>query len=198
MPMASDQTTGVSSTEFHSLQTERDRLIVENQRLRELLDAHGITDPKLAIHNEDENESSKKETADADVISAINKYSASEDKIELFLSLFCGRDDIYAKQWQSKDGKIGYSPACKNEWVSGVCGKPKVKCASCSHAVYYAYDSMIINRHLRGECVVGIYPLLQDDTCNFLAIDFDEVSWHKDIRIVAETCKKNNVPFPKR
>ncbi|MDL2318697.1 DEAD/DEAH box helicase family protein [Eubacteriales bacterium OttesenSCG-928-A19] len=193
--MAGEPITEPSFAKIRELEAERDRLLMENQRLRELLDTHGIVDHEAITESEiTDSVQPKEETADTEVIEGINKYSPSEDKIALFLSLFRGREDVYARQWQSRDGKIGYSPACKNEWVPGICGKPKAKCASCPHAMYYPYDNIIVNRHLRGECVAGIYPLLENDTCHFLAIDFDEASWRKDVRIVAEACEKNAIP----
>ena len=52
-----------------------------------------------------------------------------EEKISLFRTLFAGREDVFPRFWRNrKTGKQGYSPACTNEWVDGVCGKPKVRC----------------------------------------------------------------------
>lgn len=191
--MDSERNPEFSHMELRALEMERDRLARENHRLRELLATHGIMDIAAPMDVGD-GERRKKEATDTHVAGGLNKYSPSKEKIALFQSLFRGREDVYAKQWQSKDGKIGYSPACKNEWRPGVCAKPKAKCASCPHAAYDAYDAAIVNRHLRGECVVGIYPLLPDDACSFLAIDFDEASWRKDVCAVAETCVQNNIP----
>src|SRR5262245_59703635 len=51
------------------------------------------------------------------------------EKVTVFRSLFRGRSDVYPKLWvNAKTGKKGYSPACRNEWVRGVCEKPRVKC----------------------------------------------------------------------
>lgn len=152
---------------FQQMKDERDALLAENQRLRDLLDAHNIAHEQLPAYEEiaigDEATHPEKPLSARDDVSRITKYSSTEEKIALYMSLFRGREDVYARQWPRKDGTVGYSPACKNEWIPGVCGKPKVKCASCSHAVHYPYDDAIINRHLRGDCTVGIYPLLQDD-----------------------------------
>ena len=53
-------------------------------------------------------------------------------KIALFRSLFRGREDVFPKRWSNpKSGKSGYSPACANEWVPRLCGKPKVRCGDC-------------------------------------------------------------------
>jgi len=46
----------------------------------------------------------------------INNHSPPEIKITLFRSLFRGREDVYAKRFESKKtGKSGYQPACRNE-----------------------------------------------------------------------------------
>jgi len=63
----------------------------------------------------------------ADSIPAATNISP-EDKIALFRRLFRGREDVYPKLWQNqKTDNIGYSPACSNEWVRGVCEKPRIK-----------------------------------------------------------------------
>jgi superfamily II DNA or RNA helicase len=117
------------------------------------------------------------------------------DKISLFMSLFKGRDDVYAKRWQSKDGRSGYAPVCLNEWKSGLCRKPKIKCFDCSHKSYDVLDEKVIEAHLRGDIVAGIYPMCQDDTCHILAIDFDDDGWLKDISTLREVCATFDVPI---
>jgi len=62
------------------------------------------------------------------------------EKIRLFMSLFKGREDVYAKRWQSREGRAGYAPVCRNEWKSGLCRKPAVKCFDCRHQAYDALD----------------------------------------------------------
>ena len=126
---------------------------------------------------------------------AINHYSAKEDKIAFFMSLFKGRSDVYAKRWQNKKGKSGYSPVCLNEWTSGVCNKPRIKCSKCDHKSYSALNESIIERHLQGGIVVGIYPMTLDETCYFLAIDFDKEGWEKDILVIRDTCTQFGIPI---
>jgi hypothetical protein len=102
----------------------------------------------------------------------VNKHSSSIEKIELFMSLFKGREDVYAKRWENKIQQTsGYSPTCANEWAPGICLKPKIKCSACNHKNYTKLDKQIIENHLRGNVVAGVYPLLTDETCWFLAID---------------------------
>ncbi len=129
----------------------------------------------------------------------VTNNSSSREKIELFCRLFAGRPDVFPVRWESsRSGRSGYSPACFNEWVKGICGKPKVKCRECPHQKFVPPDAGNIERHLRGgedgNFVAGVYPLLQDDTCWFLAVDFDKASWADDASALIETCRAKAVP----
>ena len=115
-------------------------------------------------------------------------------KLKLFQRLFLGRTDVFPQRWESKAGKAGYSPACANEWRPGVCQKPKIKCGECSHRQLVPLDEQVLYRHLAGEIVAGVYPLLTDDTCNFLAVDFDEADWRDDLLGFAQSCRELDVP----
>ena len=110
----------------------------------------------------------------------VNNTSDSISKIRLFLSLFKGRDDVYAKLWENRTkDRMGYSPVCLNQWQNRICGKPKISCSKCKHKLYAPLDEDVIEDHLRGNIVAGIYPMLPDETCLFLAMDFDEEDWQK-------------------
>ncbi|MEG0767401.1 MAG: helicase, partial [Clostridia bacterium] len=175
------------------LRQENQRLRKENQRLRALLSDSGIIDLPLQEESPITEPTVSLSMAAPDK-TIISKQSELSDKLSLFLSLFRGRADVYAEQWQSKDGRIGYSPACRNEWKSGVCGKPKHKCSDCGNAAYLPYDAKAVRKHLSGQQVIGIYPLMKDDTCTFLVIDFDEESWRRDIDAVSNSCTAQNIP----
>src|ERR1700722_10444391 len=110
-------------------------------------------------------------------------------KIALFRSLFRGREDLYPRRFESrKSGKSGYLPACGNEWVRGICEKPRIKCSECRHRLLLPMTDDVIRWHLCGQddhgkdFVMGIYPMLLDETCFFLAADFDKVGWEDDAR----------------
>lgn len=114
----------------------------------------------------------------------VHQRSPSAYKIRLFRSLFRGREDVYARRFESRrTGKAGYSPACGNEWVAGVCEKPRVKCAACRHQRFLPLSEEAVRRHLSGAdesgmpFVIGLYPMLLDETCWLLAIDFDKRHW---------------------
>ncbi len=164
-----------------------DQLRAENEKLRSLLHAHSIASPPV-VPDVPEN------PAETPSDRAVTKRSPMHEKIALFLSLFQGRPDVYARRWESKTGRSGYSPVCVNEWKHGVCLKPKGKCADCANAAYNPYDEQAVEAHLCGRHILGIYPLLQDNTSRFLAIDFDEDNSLGDMQMVAETCRKNDIP----
>jgi len=102
-------------------------------------------------------------------------------KVELFRSLFRGREEMFAVRWESAaKQKAGYAPCCANEWKGGVCEKPRVRCGVCPNQAFLAADSQAVLAHLQGRQVMGIYPLLPDETCWLLAIDLDGDSWRVD------------------
>ncbi len=119
---------------------------------------------------------------------------SAREKVALFRSLFVGRTDVYPVRWESTAGRSGYSPACRNEWVAGVCGKPAIKCSACPHAAFKAVTDEVILDHLKGRITAGVYPLLPDDTCRFLAVDFDEGEWRADALAFAQTARAAGVP----
>lgn len=116
------------------------------------------------------------------------------EKIRLFMSLFRGREDVYAKRWQNREGIAGYAPVCRNEWKSGICRKPAVKCFDCRQQSYDALDEKVIEAHLRGNIVAGLYPLRRDETCSFLAIDLDDDGWQQDCATLREVCITFGIP----
>jgi hypothetical protein len=134
----------------------------------------------------------------------VTMASSSSAKVALFRRLFAGREDVFPIRWENrKTGKGGYAPACANEWVKGVCNKPRVKCGECPNQAFILVSDEIIERHLRGDhrgtssgddFVAGVYPLLSDQTCWFLAADFDKENWTADALAVLETRSAKGVP----
>lgn len=160
-------------------------LPAENARLIALLEQHRIDwrlppEPQATTPRVAESEPSRLST---------------EDKVGLFRRLFRGRTDVYPIRWESKStGNAGYTPACANEWLAGVCEKPRIKCADCSNRLLIPLSDAVIYDHLVGKHTVGVYPLLSDDTCHFLAVDFDEVEWKEDALAFAQSCQELGVP----
>jgi len=136
--------------------------------------------------------------------SPVSSESHHELKIKLFMSLFRSRSDVFAKRFESlKSGKSGYQPTCENEWVTGICKKPEIKCANCDHRIFTPITKDVIRDHLLGysledkrqrEFTVGVFPLLSNETCNFLAVDFDGSNWQTDISAYLRMCRENSVP----
>lgn len=121
--------------------------------------------------------------------------SPTADKVILFRSLFSGRTDVYPTRWQSpKTGRSGYSPACSNEWVPGLCEKPRIKCADCPSRAFLAVSDAAIYEHLAGRQTLGVYPLLKDDSTWFVAADFDVSSWRDDAMAYATSCRELEIP----
>ena len=132
---------------------------------------------------------------------SIDLRSPAELKIALFRSLFRGREDVYPRRFESRrTGRGGYSPACGNEWVPGICDKPRIRCGRCSQQRFLALSDDVVRWHLEGrddrgrDCVIGIYPMLQDETCFFLAADFDRENWQDDVLAFLKTCREMNIP----
>ena len=94
-------------------------------------------------------------------ITGIHNSSPPNEKINLFLSLFAGRDDVFAKRWENaRKGIAGYVPACNNEW-GAVCPKTggvRMKCGDCPKQDFIKLDAGVIEKHLTGQLTIGVYP----------------------------------------
>lgn len=179
-----------------------ERLTRENERLKGILSAHGIS--------YEQNSSSKDEEVCTVHPNADNHVSLSKEQIlqqrkDLFRNLFKGREDVFALRWESRDGtKAGYMPACSNRWTP-LCDRKKYKCASCPNRQFISLGDAEIEKHLRGvdewgkPFTIGIYAILTDDTCNFLCTDFDdkncEHGYQKDVLAFVSVCKDWGIPY---
>ncbi len=132
---------------------------------------------------------------------SVNNQSSPQVKIALFRSFFRGREEVYPKRFENKKtGKSGYVFACGNEWVRDICEKPKIKCSDCKHRRLLPITDDVVHWHLSGldncgkDFVMGIYPMLLDETCFFLAADFDKASWTEDAIAFLKTCHQMSLP----
>lgn len=127
-----------------------------------------------------------------------------DEKVALFRSLFRGREDVFARRWQSRDGsKSGYQPVCVNEWNPQLCDKRKHKCAECPNRQFSPLTDADVYRHLEGksaDCrdVIGLYVINNDNSCHFLCADFDdkncEHGYRDDVTVFMGVCRDWGVP----
>lgn len=183
---------------YEALQTEN--LILKGE-VETLLRQLGIISEKKPFESQiPVTEEIHREADISEEMALVHRHSPSEKKIALFMSLFRGRDDVYAKRWESqKTGKSGYQPVCANEWQASLCDKRKYACHSCPNRNLSPLDVQAVEKHLRGDeanasDVIGIYPLLKDETCTFLAVDFDDEGFEKDIQAFRDACREKEVP----
>lgn len=161
------------------LERELERLRAENLRLRRLLADHGILLPSKAPPPKNESAVTEGHPVQG---SLVTSASTAGEKIALFRRLFRGREDVYAQRWTGRDGKSGYSPASLKDWnARDASGRPK--------RTFLPLTDEVLQRHLTGGEVVGVYPLLPDETCHFLAADFDKDGWQQDAGAFVETCE---------
>ena len=165
-------------------------LQAENARLVALLEAHGIEWHPRPSTDDLPGSVTKAEPH------PLRSSLTTAEKVALFQRLFRGRTDVYPVRWESKtSGKSGYAPACGNEWRAGVCEKPRIKCGDCNQRLLLPLSDAVIYDHLAGKQTVGVYPLLEDDTCHFLAVDFDEAEWRQDALAFLQSCNELGVPM---
>ena len=142
----------------------------------------------------------KKKQAFVSSGATINRSSSASEKISVYRSLFRGREDVFARRWYSKmTEKSGYQPVCENEWCDGLCDKRKYKCSVCPNRKLSPIKDRDIYKHLEGKDsygrdAIGIYPMLIDETCYFLCVDFDDEEYEKDALAFCEICDELKVP----
>ncbi len=183
---------------YLELLADNRQLREENRNLREqirLLKLSGGSDCELP----------KESNAAGGVRCATGQATLSaEEKVSLFASFFKGREDVFARRWHSeKSGSAGYQPVCLNEWERTLCDKRKFKCAKCPNRKFKPLDRDALKAHLmdrdpNGRKVVGVYPILGDNTCNFLCADFDDKScehgYQADALAYVGICRQWGIP----
>jgi superfamily II DNA or RNA helicase len=169
-----------------SVQEECKRLREENARLRAMLGIEESRGDRVAPHADQ---------SPAHLSKLTSNFFTPEGKITLFQSLFRGREDVYAIRWEGKGGKSGYSPAAAMDWRAINAARPEErKRIARKTRILLPLTSEVIRKHLTGKHTVGIYPLLPDETCWFLAVDFDKKSWMADSTAFLQTCRRFHVP----
>src|SRR5258708_39394945 len=170
---------------LRSAEEECERLRKENVRLRAMLGIPELVGGLTTLHSGSDREDSVK----------ANGPSTPEEKIILFRGLFRGREDIYAVRWEGKAGKAGYSPASVMDWraIHAARAEERKKVARKTRMLLPLTDDAIRN-HLTGKQTIGVYPLLPDETCWVLALDFDKKSWMSYAGEFLATCRRCQVP----
>src|SRR5258707_11741378 len=179
---------GSGSLPFEPPEQENIRLREENARLRRLLAVHSIPIPQLAPGN-------PPPTKAVEPAPQVDKVERARKRIALFRSLFRGREDVYARRWENDDGRHGYVPADVKDWkaINKSSPEDRKKVAQKTRKFLPLTDA-VIERHLLGKETIGVYPLLPDETCWFLAADFDKKTWEYDAQAFLETCQELSVP----
>jgi len=170
--------------ELEEAVAECERLRDENARLRLRLDEPpDILSPlaKLPANNNKTLQLSETVTA----------TSPPELKVALFRKLFRGRDDVYAVRWEGRNDRAGYSPAGVREWDQSPSGRGR---RSFRLSKLFPLSEVVIRDHLLGKQTIGVYPLVEDDTCWFVAVDFDKKSWEADACAFLKMCRETGVP----
>lgn len=168
----------------------------ENQELKELLKKYHI------IFNESKEEMTTQSINEGVCIKDTYIY---DKLVAYFLTLFQGRRDVYAL----RGSKGGYFPQCYNRWKE-YCPKQNsqkgVSCQKCPYKEWKALDREVGKDHLLGykdNCtdVIGLYPLLEDDTCKLIVFDFDNHDnknsenndWKDEIDAIRKICHENGI-----
>ena len=125
----------------------------------------------------------------------MDKQERARKRIALFRSLFRGREDVYARRWENDDGRHGYMPVVVKDWKAINKSRPEErKKVDQKTRKFIPLTDAVIENHLLGKEAVGVYPLLPDETCWFLAADFDKKTWEYDSLAFLEICQELNVP----
>ncbi|MBR1748685.1 MAG: DEAD/DEAH box helicase [Bacilli bacterium] len=132
----------------------------------------------------------------------IQQTLTREEKVKIFMNYFKGRDDVYPYLSIDKNNPNVkyYIPACANEWKNGACNKTMgKKCRYCQYRENKPLSKDIIYKHMYENNPIGIYPLLENDTCYFLSLDFDNKNTNNDIKsdvlAFANICDKYKIPI---
>jgi superfamily II DNA or RNA helicase len=172
-------------TELAKAIAECEHLREENARLKHRVSETPDHDPRPERPRKSDEERPQPAT--------VTVASPPEVKVSLFKDLFRGRDDVYAVRWEGKSGKTGYSPAGEREWdqtpSSGRGPKKSFRITK-----LFSLSERVIRDHLLGKQTIGVYPLLQHDTCWFVAVDFDKKSWEADACAFLKMCQECGVP----
>jgi superfamily II DNA or RNA helicase len=176
------------SPSVRDLEKENRVLRAENEHLRSLLAVHGLSSASTLISKPIAVPTTNSQPAET-------MQERAKRRIALFMSLFRGREDVYSRRWANADGRSGYAPAARKDWnaINSSRLEDRKKVALQTRTLLPLTDT-VVESHLLGKETIGVYPLLPDETCWFLAVDFDKESWQDDAGAYLETCMAMGVP----
>ncbi len=165
----------VTDDEVARLCRELERLRAENHRLSRLLDLRG-----------QDTAPAPEQLAAMATPGPVTMTSPVPEKLAFYANLFRARRDAYAKRWEnSRLGTAGWSPAVAGGWRKGMDRRT---------AAYLPLTAEVVAAHLVGDIFIGLYPLLIDNTCPFLAADFDGSTAMLDALAYCKAARASGVP----
>ncbi len=164
---------GADCMPVESYPGELDALRTENTRLRKLL---ALTENQARPARPDQTAAG----------APIHRHASPQTKVRFYLDLFGCRSDVYAVRWENRhDGRSGWAPAIRGHWRKGM---------SAADASYLPLTEDIVDRHLRGKHHIGVYPLADDDTCWWVAADFDKDTAMLDALAYLKAARATDIP----
>lgn len=194
-------------TRIKDLEEQVSELREENLRLQKLLKEHGIE------YSPEE----RSEAYDTQQGKRIQSYTVDSRMANKFFYMFWGRMDVYSQRIVNKKGNVGYYPQCWNFWKPGCSKNPQYQnedkkkrglvCLDCPMQSWKNVNLNVLEKHLNGQIVMGIYPMLADNTCRLLVFDFDNHSegaaqqdfanqdeeWKQEVDAVRKVCLDNQI-----
>jgi hypothetical protein len=165
----------VTDDEGARLRRELERLRAENHRLSRLLELRG-----------QDTAPAPEQLAAMATPGPVTMASPVPEKLAFYANLFRGRRDAYAKRWEnSRLGTAGWSPAVAGGWRKGMDRRT---------AAYLPLTPEVMAAHLVGDVFMGLYPLLTDNSCHFLAADFDGSTAMLDALAYCKAARASGVP----
>lgn len=179
--------------EKENLQQKLDQALAEVESLKR---ENAALRKALSLSNRPTEDGHAAPDLDTPVSSAVLN---NDDKIKIFRSLFRVREDVYATRWESSKGITGYSPVHFHNEDTKVCRRSREGCEKLGEKKYLPLTDEVLRDHLMGRHVIGAYPLMKDDRCFFLALDFDKKDWNKDVQAFLGICNEKGIPaYPER
>lgn len=171
-----DSVDAIAADETARLRRELERLRVENVRLSRLLELRG----------QDTAPAPEQPSAAVTAPGSVTMSSPVEHKLALYADRFRARADVYATRWENtRTGSAGWMPAVAGGWRKGMDRRG---------AAYLALTAEAVAAHLVGDVFMGLYPLLRDNTCQFLVADFDGPAAMLDALAYSKAARASGVP----